>query len=258
MARHKVEICGVNTANIEVLTKEEQEELFKKYKNGDETAKDRLVRGNLKLVLSILKKFSHRSENMDDLFQIGCIGLIKAVENFDLSYEVRFSTYSVPMITGEIKRYLRDNNSIRISRSIKDVAFKALRVKEQITANLGREATNKEIANTLGIAESEVTNALESMRDTISMFEPIYNDGGDTIYLSDQLADHKNDLYDKETRLSVREALTKIKEKERYILVSRYIIGKTQMELAEEIGISQAQISRLEKNGIAKIKKMVS
>ncbi len=258
MARHKVEICGVNTANIEVLTKEEQEELFKKYKNGDETAKDRLVRGNLKLVLSILKKFSHRSENMDDLFQIGCIGLIKAVENFDLSYEVRFSTYSVPMITGEIKRYLRDNNSIRISRSIKDVAFKALRVKEQITANLGREATNKEIANTLGIAESEVTNALESMRDTISMFEPIYNDGGDTIYLSDQLADHKNDLYDKETRLSVREALTKIKEKERYILVSRYIMGKTQMELAEEIGISQAQISRLEKNGIAKIKKMVS
>ena len=258
MARHKVEICGVNTANIEVLTKEEQEELFKQYKNGDETAKDRLVRGNLKLVLSILKKFSHRSENMDDLFQIGCIGLIKAVENFDLSYEVRFSTYSVPMITGEIKRYLRDNNSIRISRSIKDVAFKALRVKEQITANLGREATNKEIANTLGIAESEVTNALESMRDTISMFEPIYNDGGDTIYLSDQLADHKNDLYDKETRLSVREALTKIKEKERYILVSRYIMGKTQMELAEEIGISQAQISRLEKNGIAKIKKMVS
>ena len=258
MARHKVEICGVNTANIEVLAKEEQEELFKKYKNGDETAKDRLVRGNLKLVLSILKKFSHRSENMDDLFQIGCIGLIKAVENFDLSYEVRFSTYSVPMITGEIKRYLRDNNSIRISRSIKDVAFKALRVKEQITANLGREATNKEIANTLGIAESEVTNALESMRDTISMFEPIYNDGGDTIYLSDQLADHKNDLYDKETRLSVREALTKIKEKERYILVSRYIMGKTQMELAEEIGISQAQISRLEKNGIAKIKKMVS
>ncbi len=258
MARHKVEICGVNTANIEVLTKEEQEELFKQYKNGDETAKDRLVRGNLKLVLSILKKFSHRSENMDDLFQIGCIGLIKAVENFDLSYEVRFSTYSVPMITGEIKRYLRDNNSIRISRSIKDVAFKALRVKEQMTANLGREATNKEIANTLGIAESEVTNALESMRDTISMFEPIYNDGGDTIYLSDQLADHKNDLYDKETRLSVREALTKIKEKERYILVSRYIMGKTQMELAEEIGISQAQISRLEKNGIAKIKKMVS
>ena len=258
MARHKVEICGVNTANIEVLTKEEQEELFKQYKNGDETAKDRLVRGNLKLVLSILKKFSHRSENMDDLFQIGCIGLIKAVENFDLSYEVRFSTYSVPMITGEIKRYLRDNNSIRISRSIKDVAFKALRVKEQMTANLGREATNKEIANTLGIAESEVTNALESMRDTISMFEPIYNDGGDTIYLSDQLADHKNDLYDKETRLSVCEALTKIKEKERYILVSRYIMGKTQMELAEEIGISQAQISRLEKNGIAKIKKMVS
>ena len=258
MARHKVEICGVNTANIEVLTKEEQEELFKQYKNGDETAKDRLVRGNLKLVLSILKKFSHRSENMDDLFQIGCIGLIKAVENFDLSYEVRFSTYSVPMITGEIKRYLRDNNSIRISRSIKDVAFKALRVKEQMTANLGREATNKEIANTLGIAESEVTNALVSMRDTISMFEPIYNDGGDTIYLSDQLADHKNDLYDKETRLSVREALTKIKEKERYILVSRYIMGKTQMELAEEIGISQAQISRLEKNGIAKIKKMVS
>ena len=257
MARHKVEICGVNTANIEVLTKEEQENLFKQMKEGDEFAKERLIRGNLKLVLSILKKFNHRTENMDDLFQIGCIGLIKAVENFDLSYEVRFSTYSVPMITGEIKRYLRDNSSIRVSRSVKDTAFKSLRTKEKITAEKGREATTLEIATALGLEETEVITALESMRDTISMSEPIYNDGGDTIYLSDQLADHKNDLYDKETRMSVQDALMKIKEKERYILVSRYIMGKTQMELAEEIGISQAQISRLEKNGIAKIKKMV-
>lgn len=258
MSRHKVEICGVDTANIEVLTKEQQEELFKKYKAGDLMAKERLVQGNLKLVLSVLKKFMNRTDNLDDLFQVGCIGLIKAIDNFDLSYEVRFSTYSVPMISGEIKRFLRDNNSIRISRSIKDIAYKSLREKEELTASLGREVTNKEIADRLGFTEFEVTNALESMRDTVSMFEPIYNDGGDTIYLSDQLADHKNDLYDHDTKLTVKNALDQLKEKEKYILLSRYLYGKTQMELAEEIGISQAQISRLEKNGIANIKKYIS
>lgn len=258
MSRHKVEICGVNTADIKVLTKEQQEELFKKYKEGDITAKEQLVQGNLKLVLSVLKKFMNRTDNLDDLFQVGCIGLIKAIDNFDLSYEVRFSTYSVPMISGEIKRFLRDNNSIRISRSIKDIAYKALRMKEALTSNLGREVTNKEIAEQLGLTEFEVTNALESMRDTVSMFEPIYNDGGDTIYLSDQLADHKNDLYDHDTKLTVKNALDQLKEKEKYILLARYLYGKTQMELAEEIGISQAQISRLEKNGIANIKKNIS
>lgn len=258
MARHKVEICGVNTANIEVLTNEEQIELFKKFQAGDLMAKERLINGNLKLVLSVLKKFTNRSDNMDDLFQVGCIGLIKAIENFDLSYDVRFSTYSVPMISGEIKRFLRDNNSIRISRSIKDIAYKSLKVKEELISSLGREVTNAEIAEALNITEFEVTNALESMRDTISMFEPIYNDGGDTIYLSDQLADHKNDLYDDDTKLTVKNAIEKLKEKERYILLSRYIYGKTQMELAEEIGISQAQISRLEKNGIANIKRNIS
>ena len=257
MARHRVEICGVDTANIEVLSKAEQEKLFKEYKSGNKEVKDLLVKGNLKLVLSILKKFSNRTDNMDDLFQIGCIGLIKAIENFDLSYDVCFSTYSVPMISGEIKRYLRDNNSIRISRGIKDIAYKALKEKERIINEENREATNSEIAKTLGVTEYQVTNALESLKDTISMHEPIYNDGGDTIYLADQIADHKNDLYDYDIKLSLKEALKKLKEKERYIIVSRYLVGKTQMELADEIGISQAQISRLEKNGIDNIKKMI-
>ena len=179
MARHKVEICGVNTANIQVLSNEEMLDLFNKYKNGDDKARELLINGNLKLVLSILKKYNNRTDNMDDLFQIGCIGLIKAIENFDLNHEVKFSTYAVPMILGEIKRYLRDNNSVRIARSIKDISFKALRVKEELTNKNNKEPSIKEIADILNLTEFEVSNALDSMRDTVSMFEPIYSDSGD-------------------------------------------------------------------------------
>lgn len=257
MARHKVEICGVNTANIKVLKNDEQIALFKEYQKGNLDAKEELINGNLKLVLSILKKFTNRVDNLDDLFQIGCIGLIKAIDNFDLSYNVKFSTYSVPMILGEVKRYLRDNNSVRISRSIKDLAYKAMQKKEELINELGKEPTTREIALALGETEFDVHSALESMKDTISMFEPIYNDGSDTIYLFDQIEDKSNKNYDLETRLSLKEALNSLKEKERYILKERFIFGKTQVELAEEIGISQAQISRLEKSGIDNIKKII-
>ena len=257
MARHKVEICGVNTANIKVLTNDEMIILFKNYKNGDLLAKEELINGNLKLVLSILKKYTNRTDNMDDLFQVGCIGLIKAIENFDLSHEVKFSTYAVPMILGEIKRYLRDNNSVRIARSIKDLAYKAIKVKEELTNKNNQEPTVSMIAKELGMNDIDVSNALDSMKDTISMFEPIYNDGGDTIYLVDQLEDKKNLLYDIETKISLKDAINGLKEKERYIIVERYLVGKTQMELASEIGISQAQISRIEKTGLDNLKKAI-
>lgn len=257
MARHKVEICGVDTANIKVLSSEEQTVLFQRLKEGDKQVKEELINGNLKLVLSILKKFQNRTDNMDDLFQVGCIGLIKAIDNFDLSHEVKFSTYAVPMILGEVKRYLRDNNSVRISRSIKDTAYKALTIKEMLLNEKNSEPTNAEIAKQMNISEYEVTEALNSLKETISMFEPIYNDGGDVIYLSDQLS-NKEEIYDLETKIALRKALNKLKPKEKYILIERYLIGKTQMELAEEIGISQAQISRLEKNGLLNIKKMIN
>lgn len=257
MARHKVEICGVNTANIKVLTQEEMILLFQKMQRGDPFAKEELINGNLKLVLSILRKFTNRVDNMDDLFQVGCIGLIKAIDNFDLSYDVKFSTYSVPMILGEVKRYLRDNNSVRISRSIKDLAYRALKVKEELTNQRGKEPTLQEISAVLEVSEGEVGNALESLRDTVSMFEPIYSDGGDTIYLADQLEDKSNNKYPLEMRIALNDALKKLKEKEQLILMERYIYGKTQMELANEIGISQAQISRLEKNGIENLKKLM-
>ena len=257
MARHKVEICGVNTANIKVLTNEEMIELFKKHQAGDMFAKDDLVNGNLKLVLSILKKYNNRTDNMDDLFQVGCIGLIKAIDNFDLSHEVKFSTYAVPMILGEVRRYLRDNSSIRVARSTKDIAYKALRVKEELTNNLGKEPSISMIADILGIPEFEVNSAIDSMKETVSMFEPIYNDGGDTIYLMDQLEDSNGNSYSLDTKIALKDALNKLKEKEKYILLERYITGKTQLELADEIGISQAQISRLEKSGIDNIKKMI-
>jgi len=258
MARHKVEICGVNTANIKVLTNEEMIILFNKLKNGDKTAKEELINGNLKLVLSILKNYNNRTDNMDDLFQVGCIGLIKAIDNFDLSHDVKFSTYAVPMILGEIRRHLRDSTSIRVARSIKDIAYKALKMKEQLTNELGKEPTIKMIAEKLELTESEVAMALDSTKDTISMYEPIYNDGGDTIYLADQLDDKKEAAYPIEMRIALKDAIQNLKDKEKYILVSRYFVGKTQLELAEEIGISQAQISRLEKSGLEKIKKMIN
>ncbi|MBE6138309.1 MAG: RNA polymerase sporulation sigma factor SigG [Firmicutes bacterium] len=257
MARHKVEICGVNTANIKVLTNEEMVALFRKFQDGDLMAKEELVNGNLKLVLSILRKYNNRTDNMDDLFQVGCIGLIKAIDNFDLNHEVKFSTYAVPMILGEVKRYLRDNSSVRIARSIKDTAYQAMKIKEELTNKYGREPKISDIAKELNITEFEVVNALEAMRETISMYEPIYNDGGDTIYLADQLQDKSDTLYDKETKISLKDAINKLKDKEKDIILERYIIGKTQMELAEEIGISQAQISRLEKSGLESLKKMI-
>ena len=257
MAKYKVDICGINTSNLKVLTNNEMNELFKRYQNGDISAKEELINGNLKLVLSILKKYNNRTDNMDDLFQIGCIGLIKAVDNFDLSHEVRFSTYAVPMILGEVKRYLRDNNSVRIARSIKDLAFKISKVREHLTLKNGMEPTSKMLCDELGITEYELSLALSSLKESVSMFEPIYNDGGDVIYLCDQLEDKSNNNYSLDERLSVKEAFNKLKDKEKYILESRYIIGKTQMELSEELGISQAQISRLEKSGIENIKKKI-
>ena len=256
MARHKVEICGVNTANIKVLTNDETIELFKRMKEGDPFARDELIEGNMKLVLSILKKFYNKTDNLDDLFQVGCLGLVKAIDNFDTSYDVKLSTYACPMIVGEIKRYLRDNSSLRISRSIKDIAYKTLKLKEELTTSDGKEPTNKQIADILGISEYEVVNAIESLREPVSMYEPIYNDGGDTIYLFDQIAD-KKDESNLETRMSVEKAINKLSIREQQVLNDRFIIGKTQMEIASELGISQAQISRIEKNAINTIKKLV-
>ncbi len=247
MARHKVEISGVNTANIKVLTTEEMNELFKRVKNGDTKAREELVNGNLKLVLSILKKFSKHVDNMDDLFQIGCIGLLKAIDNFDLSYGVKFSTYCVPMIQGEVKRYLRDNNSIRVSRSVKDLAYKALKLKEELTMEDNGEPTTERLAELLEVEPYNIVNALESMRDPISIFEPIYNDGGDTIYLFDQIEDRKTDNSNIDTKMSVREAISNLSRREQLVLEERFVIGKTQMEISEELGISQAQVSRIEK-----------
>ena len=252
MARPKVEIANVNTANINVLTNEEMVVLFKKYKEGDLFAKEELINGNLKLVLSILRKYNNRTDNMDDLFQVGCIGLIKAIDNFDLSHEVKFSTYAVPMILGEVKRFLRDNNSVRISRSIKDLAYKSLILKEKLTNKLGKEPTISMIAKELGYSEYEISNALDSTK------EPIYNDGGDTIYLADQLEDKCNDNRNFDLRVALNDAIKALSSKERKIINERYLYGKTQMELADELGISQAQISRLEKSGLQNIKKMIS
>ena len=251
----KVEISNVNTSTLKVLSHDEMKELFIKYQNGDKKAKEELINGNLKLVLSILKKYNNR-DNMDDLFQVGCIGLIKAIDNFDLSHEVKFSTYAVPMILGEVRRYLRDNSSLRVSRSIKDVSYKILKMRELLTNKYGKEPTPSDLARELNIDEGEIIEALDSMKDVVSMFEPIYSDGGDTIYLFDQLEDNK-DKYDKETKIALKDALNKLKDKEKYIIQERYITGKTQSELADTLGISQAQISRLEKNSIEKIKKLI-
>lgn len=258
MAKHKVDIVNVNTTQIKVLKNDEMIYLFKAYQNGDKLAKEKLINGNLKLVLSILKKYNNRVDNMDDLFQVGVIGLIKAIDNFDLSHEVKFSTYAVPMILGEVKRYLRDNSSLRVARSIKDTAYKVSKAKEILTNLNEKEATPKEIAEYLNTSEYEVNLATNAMKDTISMFEPIYNDGGDTIYLEDQLMDTKDSLYSLDTRIAFKDALKNVKPKEKYILESRYLRGLTQMELSDILGISQAQISRLEKSAINTIKKYIN
>lgn len=257
IAKHKVEITGINTNNIKVLNDKEKEELFIRYKDGDESAREELANGNLKLVLSILKKYQGRSENMDDLFQIGCIGLMKAIDNFDLCHNVKFSTYAVPLILGEVRRYLRDNSNLRISRSIKDLAYKVLKYKEEYFMTNGIEASNSLVAKKLKVDEIDIIVSLDAMKDPVSMFEPIYNNGGDTIYLEDQIESKKDRTTNWDIYISLKNAINELKNKERKIITERYLQGKTQMEIAEEIGISQAQVSRLEKEAIDNIKRLV-
>lgn len=257
MSKHKVEICGMDTSKIRVLTNSEMIKLFKAYQKGDNECKELLVNGNLKLVLSILRKYQNKTDNLDDLFQIGCIGLIKAIDNFDLSFGVKFSTYSVPMIDGEIRRYIRDNNAIRISRSILETAYKIIKYKDEFVMLNNREATTEEIAKYLGISEYEVSSAYQSLKEPKSIFEPIYNDGGDVICLFDQLEDKRENTTLDET-LNLRKALNKLKKREKDILINRYVIGKTQMEIAQDLGISQAQVSRLEKTAMENVRRLAA
>ena len=253
MAKNKVEITGVNTNEIIVLSSKDTEELFKRYRNGDNHAKELLVNGNLKLVLSILKKYTSRISDLDDLFQIGVIGLIKAIDNFDISLGLKLSTYAIPMISGEIRRYLRDKNIIRVSRSMKDLAYKAILKRDELTNALGYVPSYELIAKELGVSELDVITSIDAMSDPVSIFEPIYNDGGDTIYLYEQLEDKNNNNV--EMQLALKKAIADLSLREQNILDKRYVIGKTQMEIAEELGISQAQVSRLETNAIKTLKK---
>ena len=258
MSKNTVEISGISTSNLKVLSNQETEELFKKMKdNNDILAREELINGNLKLVLSIIKRFNNRGENLDDLFQIGCVGLVKAIDNFDLKYNVKLSTYAVPMILGEVKRYLRDNNSIRVSRSVKDLAYNVLKKKEELTAILGREPNINEISKELDISESDIANAMDAIVAPVSIYEPIYNDGGDTIYLCDQIASKDSTNKDINTNLAVVDAINDLNNREKYIIEERFITGKTQNEIANELGISQAQISRLEKGAIKSLKKVL-
>lgn len=256
MQYNKVEICGVNTAKLKVLTEKEKMELLRKVKEGDMEARDKLIKGNLRLVLSVIQRFTNRGENADDLFQVGCIGLIKAIDHFDINHGVRFSTYGVPMIIGEIRRYLRDNNSIRVSRSLRDTAYKAMQVKEKMTAENDREPTVEEIAEKLDISREEVVVALESVVTPVSLYEPVFSNGGDTIYVMDQIGDN-NDDNNWLDEIALKESIKNLSERERNILSLRYFKGKTQMEVADEIGISQAQVSRLEKTALDKVKKEI-
>ncbi len=252
---NKVEICGINTSELTVLNEEEKTALLRRIKEGDEGARTAFVQGNLKLVLSVVQRFTNRGEDPDDLFQIGCIGLIKAVDNFDLSQDVRFSTYAVPMIIGEIRRYLRDNNSIRVSRSMRDTAYKALGAKERLTAQWNREPTVEEISSELGMRREEVVVALEAIVDPVSLFDSVYNDDSDTIYLMDQVRDVRETESNWVEEISLRQAISQLSDREKRILALRFYSGKTQTEVAAEIGISQAQVSRLEKNALNEIKK---
>ncbi|MED5050409.1 RNA polymerase sporulation sigma factor SigG [Anoxybacillus rupiensis] len=257
MTRNKVEICGVDTSKLPVLKNEEMRELFKKMHEGDLEAREKLVNGNLRLVLSVIQRFNNRGEFVDDLFQVGCIGLMKSIDNFDLSQNVRFSTYAVPMIIGEIRRYLRDNNPIRVSRSLRDIAYKALQVREKLIGETLKEPTAEEIANVLGVSHEEVAFALDAIQDPVSLFEPIYNDGGDPIYVMDQLSDEKNRDSQWIEEIALKEGLRRLNEREKMIIRKRFFQGKTQMEVAEEIGISQAQVSRLEKAAIRQMNKNI-
>ena len=253
---NKVEICGVNTATLKVLSESEKMRLLREMRAGNRQARDELVNGNLRLVLSVIQRFTGRGENLDDLFQVGCIGLIKAIDNFDLSLDVRFSTYAVPMIIGEIRRYLRDNNAIRISRSMRDTAYRAMQMKEQLINETHREPTVEEIARRLELPREDVVVALEAIVDPVSLYEPIYNDGGDTIYVMDQVGEtgcEENWI----SSIQFRDTVSKLSDREKKIMSLRYLAGKTQVEVAGEIGISQAQVSRLEKNALERIKKQL-
>lgn len=254
---NKVEICGVNTSELPVLTNEEMRKLFDRINAGDLKAREEFIKGNLRLVLSVIQRFNKRGENVDDLFQVGCIGLIKAIDNFDLSQNVKFSTYAVPMIIGEIRRYLRDNNSIRVSRSLRDIAYKALQVRDQLMNKNSKEPTITEIANELKLPKEEVVFALDAIQDPISLFEPIYHDSGDAIYVMDQVSDEKSEDETWLEGIALREALRKLNDREKLILNLRFFEGKTQMEVAEEIGISQAQVSRLEKTALRHMRKLI-
>lgn len=257
MMINKVEICGVNTSKLPVLNNAQMRELFGKMQQGEIRARDQLITGNLRLVLSVIQRFNNRGEYVDDLFQVGCIGLMKAIDNFDLGQNVKFSTYAVPMIIGEIRRYLRDNNPIRVSRSLRDIAYKALQVRDSLVSRLSREPSVQEISDELKLPLEEVVFALDAIQEPVSLFEPLYNDGGDPIYVMDQVSDehHKDSQWLE--GVSIREALRRLNERERLILTLRFFEGKTQMEVAEEIGISQAQVSRLEKAALGHMRKFV-
>ena len=253
----KVEICGVNTAKLPLYKEAEMMEMIEKVKAGDKETRDKFIQGNLRLVLSVIQRFSNRGENPDDLFQVGCIGLIKALDNFDTSHGVKFSTYAVPMIIGEIRRYLRDNNSIRVSRSMRDLAYKSLQARENLASQLHREPTVTEIAAALDARREDVVMALESIQEPVSLFEPVFHDDGDAIYVMDQVQDTKNTDVKWIENLSLSEAMKKLTPRERHILNMRFFEGKTQMEVAKEISISQAQVSRLEKNALKYMRKYV-
>ena len=254
----KVEICGVNTARLPVLHSDEMRQLLARARSGDEQARQELINGNLRLVLSVIQKFSGRGENMDDLFQVGCIGLIKAIDHFDVTQPVRFSTYGVPMIAGEIRRYLRDNSAIRVSRSIRDTAYRVLQAKEKATGELGREPSVEELAERLQIRREEIVFAMDAISDPVSLYEPVYSDGGESICVMDQIRDPNNSDESWLERLAISDAVENLGAREKRILALRYYDGKTQMEVASEVGISQAQVSRLEKNAIAQIKRSIS
>ncbi|SNS24296.1 RNA polymerase, sigma subunit, RpsG/SigG [Anaerovirgula multivorans] len=254
---NKVEICGVNTSELPVLTNQEMQQLFGRIQQGDNSAREAFIRGNLRLVLSVIQRFNNRGEHVDDLFQVGCIGLIKAIDNFDLSHNVKFSTYAVPMIIGEIRRYLRDNNSIRVSRSLRDTAYKALQIRDQLINKNSKEPVISEIAEQLNLPREEVVFALDAIQDPVSLFEPIYHDSGDAIFVMDQVSDEKSEDETWIDSIAIREAMRKLNDREKLILTLRFFEGRTQMEVAEEIGISQAQVSRLEKTAVKHMKKYI-
>ena len=254
---NKVVICGVNTSTLPILSKEEKEELFLKIKEGDKEARDTFIKGNLRLVLSVIQRFTSRGENPDDLFQVGCIGLIKAIDNFDLSVGVQFSTYAVPMIIDEVRRFLRDEGPIRVSRSLKDIAYKSLRAKERFISKNMREPTIEELAKEIDVKKEDIVFALDAIADPVSLFEPVYHDGGEAIYVMDQIKDTKNTDSNWLESIALSEAMRHLDEREKHILNLRFFCGKTQMEVAEEIGISQAQVSRLEKSALKSMRKYV-